>query len=135
MVGVLGVDGGVEPAVTIVQPSITHSSDVDEPVNSRLRTWGGGLAERQQRAVADCASLSHDEFGASDNSRLFHQFSAGPGCRRSHAAVLGSSSGVVRHRRGGALYRDAADVPDNGFRSTSKLMTSTPGLKEDDYGY
>ena len=122
LVGVLGLKSGVEPPVAIVQPSIKYPDDSHEPVDRRQEHGGGGLTERQQCAVIiDGASLSHDEFRTSGAQGPIFRFGSRVRYRRSEASVLGPTVGIVRLRGVGSRHRNTSELPDDGFRSASKL--------------
>lgn len=69
VVGVIGVEGRVESAVTIVQPSIKYPDYVHEPVGRGQEHGSGGLAQRQYSTVTGNVHLSCEcLLGGSDTS-------------------------------------------------------------------
>ena len=69
VVGVIGVEGRVESAVTIVQPSIKYPDYDHEPVGRGQEHGSGGLAQRQYSTVTGNVHLSYEcLLGGSDTS-------------------------------------------------------------------
>ena len=68
MVGVIGVEGRVESAVTVVQPSIKYPDYVHEPVGRGQEHGSGGLAQRQYSTVTGNVLSYECLLGGSDTS-------------------------------------------------------------------